>query len=189
MAAVRDDAIRTLLNDHVRLLVEKFSLDFIHSPQVDMEGSDTDTTIVFRVCFFIYPDIAEPSWKDMTIERAVYQVGEHDISQALKRMAEARRQFASSGKGAVTGDRVVLDFDITVNGMAFEGGRAKQVTVILGEAEPIKGLHGALNGVSKGAVLRFGCATARFFRGRDGGTKGAFCHQRHGCFVGAAHYC
>ena len=173
-ASVRDDAIRTLLNDHVRLLVEKFSLDFIHSPQVDMEGSDTDTTIVFRVCFFIYPDIAEPSWKDMTIERAVYQVGEHDISQALKRMAEARRQFASSGKGAATGDRVVLDFDITVNGMAFEGGSAKQVTVTLGEAEPIKGLHGALNGVSKGAVLHLDAPLPDFFGAEMAGQKGRF---------------
>ena len=71
-----------------------------------------------------------------------------DYRKALERMAKQNRSFAPKGDDAAAadGDRVVIDFEGFIDGVAFEGGTATEVPIEIGAGQFIPGFEDQLVG-------------------------------------------
>ena len=61
-------------------------------------------------------------------------VGEDEIDQAVKAIADNNKPFAAKGEGAEAklGDRVTISFKGSIDGELFEGGSGEDVPVVIG---------------------------------------------------------
>jgi trigger factor len=108
--------------------------------------------LTYTVSIEVVPVIQLADFKSFTVEKPVAEVTDSEIDDAIKRIAEQNRTFATKGEGAKaeTGDRVTVSFKGTVDGTPFEGGTAENIQVTVGSNSFIPGFEEQLIGIAAG---------------------------------------
>ncbi|MCU0819553.1 MAG: trigger factor [Beijerinckiaceae bacterium] len=106
----------------------------------------------FSVDVEVLPHISIKDHSHIEVTREVVTVPEKDIDEAIQRMANAVRTFTPRGEKekAKDGDKVTIDFVGTMNGVAFDGGTAQGVDLVLGSGQFIPGFEEQLVGTKVG---------------------------------------
>jgi trigger factor len=106
----------------------------------------------YTVAVEVVPQITLADFKTISLERLVADVSDADIDEAVQKIADQNRPYASKGEGATadTGDRVVVSFVGTINGEPFEGGSGDDVPVDIGSKGFIPGFEEQLVGIAAG---------------------------------------
>src|SRR6516225_8014357 len=116
----------------------------------DILAGKSDLT--YTVAIEVVPSIALADFKSFKVERPVAEVTEAEVDDAIKRIAEQNRAFASKAEGAKAeaGDRVTVSFKGTIDGTPFEGGTGEGVPVTIGSNTFIPGFEDQLIGIAAG---------------------------------------
>ena len=82
------------------------------------------TDLTYTVAIEVVPPITLADFKTFNVEKPVVEVGESDVDEAIKRIADQSRPYTAKAEGAKaeTGDRVTISFKGTIDGVAFDGG-------------------------------------------------------------------
>lgn len=112
-----------------------------------MEGR---ADLSYTVAMELLPKVELADFRKITLERPVTDVTDADVDEALGKIADANRPFADKEGKAETGDRLTLNFKGTIDGVAFEGGTAEDVPLVIGQGQFIPGFEEQLIGMSKG---------------------------------------
>jgi len=117
-------------------------------PEIKLEGEidpviKGEADLVFDMRYDIIPLIKLTDFSKLKLERPLADVTEKDVTEALGRLAEARKQFSPRPKTAKarTGDSVKIDFIGRIDGEAFEGGTAEGFELELGSGQFIPGFE------------------------------------------------
>jgi trigger factor len=156
MAEAIDNAVREA---NIKIVTER-GFKLARDPEVTLpEDKDAVEQVIagksdlaYKVAIEIMPPIELADFKGITLEKQTAQVTEGEVDEAVKRLAEENRPFASKGEGgkAETGDRVLIDFTGRIDGRAFEGGTGGDVGVLIGSNTFIPGFEDQLVGVAAG---------------------------------------
>ncbi len=130
--------------------VRQASAPHIH-PESDMDqviegGAD----YVYHIHLDVMPDFKPANPKDLTVTRPVAEVGDEEIEDSLKRIAEQNVSFEAKDGPAEDGDRVTMDFVGRVDGEEFEGGKAEGADLVLGQGRFIPGFEDQIAGMKAG---------------------------------------
>jgi trigger factor len=108
--------------------------------------------LAYTVAIEVLPAIQLADFKSFNVEKPVADVTEADVDEAIKRIADQNRPYEAKGEGAkaASGDRVTISFKGTIDGVAFEGGTAEDVPVVIGSGTFIPGFEDQLIGVGEG---------------------------------------
>lgn len=110
----------------------KFEVQFQEN---QIQENQTDTAITYTASFSIYPEGVTLHVEGLTVEKPISQVTESDIDTMLERLRQQRQNWDIVKMPASQGDRVVVNFQGTIDGQAFEGNEVKQIPIILGKNE------------------------------------------------------
>ena len=80
-------------------------------PKVDIVSFSEGADLEYKMSLEVLPEIPEPDFADLDIERLVVEVPEEDIDRAIERMAEQQRKSEPVERPAESGDIIVVDFD------------------------------------------------------------------------------
>ena len=111
-------------------------------PKTLGRGQDLEYTAEFE----IYPNIARLDIADVAIEKPVCSVQAEDVARTLEVMRKQRTAWKTVERPARDGDRLIIDFQGRLDGVPFEGGEAKNFSVILGADVLIDGFERGLIG-------------------------------------------
>ena len=90
-------------------------------------------------------------YKGVEVPKPDRTVTDEDVEKALKEEQEKNaRQITVEDGGAENGDSVVMDYEGKIDGEPFEGGSAKNHTLVLGSGSFIPGFEDGLLGVKGG---------------------------------------
>jgi len=81
-----------------------------------------------------------------------------------------RRQHATwhdAAEGAVEGDRVMVDFTGTIDGVEFPGGQARDFTITIGEGRMLPEFEAAVSGVRTGEERSFPLTFPKDYHGKE----------------------
>lgn len=108
--------------------------------------------LTYTVSIEVVPPIELADFKSFTVEKPVAEVADADVDEAIKRIADQNRTFASKGEGAKaeSGDRVTISFKGTINGTPFDGGTGENIQVTIGSNTFIPGFEDQLLGMAAG---------------------------------------
>ncbi len=128
------DIVNNVINDAVQSIVEQAKLDIITSPQINVKDFSFEKGLDFEVTLSLMPKITLPKLESITLTKPVYEISEADIKERSDQLLTRYKNYtkASETHKAANGDKVVIDFEGKIDGVAFPGGTAKNHTLELG---------------------------------------------------------
>jgi trigger factor len=125
-------------------------------PAAPVEGA---AEFQYSATFEVYPDIKVGDIAGKTIDRVALEVGDAEIDKTLEIMRKQRVTFEKADRVAQNGDRLQISYQGTIDGVAFEGGKADNQYAVLGEGRLLpdfeKNLAGMKAGENKSFDLKF----------------------------------
>jgi trigger factor len=111
---------------------------------------DGKSDLTFKVIVDLMPefDAADPA--KLTVERLTADIADADIDEALDRLAKNVRNFVTKDGAAAKDDTVVIDYEGSIDGVPFDGGKGSDFSLTLGSGTFIPGFEDGLVGVKAG---------------------------------------
>ena len=122
-------------------------------PKIEMQNGETwkeGDDITVTLSYEALPEIAEPDFTALTLERLVVSADDAAVDEALTNLSKQAQDFADKDGAAETGDQVVFDFAGSIDGVAFDGGTAADYPLVLGSGQFIPGFEEQLTGATAG---------------------------------------
>ncbi|RUO21151.1 trigger factor [Aliidiomarina iranensis] len=116
-------------------------------PKVDEEGKDLEFVAVFEV----YPEVELKDLDKVNVEKPVATVTDADLDKMLETLQKQHATFEDVKRGAKEGDKVTFDFLGRVDGEEFEGGKAENFELEMGQGRMIPGFEDGMKGLKAGA--------------------------------------
>jgi trigger factor len=139
---VEDNKLRLAMEPQVKLPTEESAIQAVVDGKADLD---------YSVAMEVLPKIELADFKGISLERPTAEVEESEVDEAVNRLAEQNRPFNEKQDGeAKMGDRVTVSFVGTIDGVAFEGGTADDIPVVIGSKSFIPGFEEQLAGIKVG---------------------------------------
>lgn len=119
-------------------------------PRIEHKDSGAEGNLEFSATFEIYPEIELGDLSAIRIERPVLTVGEAEVDKTIEALRKQRKRFEAVDTGGAAGDRVTIDFDGTIDGQPFTGGKGEDVAFALGEGRMLPDLEVGVTGMKAG---------------------------------------
>jgi trigger factor len=120
-------------------------------PKVDIVSFSEGADLEYKMSLELLPDIPEPSFADLGIERLVVEVPEEDVDRAVARIAEQQRKSETVERPAERGDILVVDIEGRVGDQEIPGAGGEDRHILLDDAASfLPGFRDQLIGASAG---------------------------------------
>ena len=162
---VISDKVQTSFNDAVKAQ----NLRVAGYPRIEpKDGIAADApALEFSAVFEVYPDVAIGNLATLAIERPQVEMTDEDIDRTLDTLRKQRAVYEPVSRGAQAGDRVVVDFSGTLDGVEFPGGQAKDFTISLGEGRMLPEFEAAVAGAKAGDSKTFPLTFPADYHGKE----------------------
>ncbi len=128
--------------------IKSEKLDVVSKPQIEIKQMGKGKELIFTAVVALKPDVKLGKYKGISLEKTEYKVTEKEIDDEINKMAERNsRMITVDDRPAQKGDITVIDFVGTVDGVAFEGGRAENHELELGSNTFIPGFEDQVVGM------------------------------------------
>ena len=143
-----EDAFNEIVPDIYDEAVKENNLEVVSRPDIKIEQMEKGKDLIFSATVQTKPEVKLGDYKGISIEKVKYDVTEESIQNELNQMLDRNSRLVSiTDRAAKKGDTVVIDFDGTVDGEHFEGGKAENYDLELGSNSFIKGFEDQVVGM------------------------------------------
>ena len=143
---VLSDTVQKAFTDVVR----EAKLKVAGYPRIEKK-SDSE----FSATFEIYPEVKVGDLGNASIERPSVAVDDAALDRTIEILRKQRARFVAASRPALDGDRLTVDFEGTIDGQPFEGGKAEGFVLTVGEGRMLPEFEAAARGMSPGERKTF----------------------------------
>jgi trigger factor len=137
-------------------------------PQFEIKTNDLNAPeIEFSALFEVYPDVTIGNISDESVTRTTFALSEADVAATIDTLRKQRAEFKKTVRAAQKDDQVKIDFVGTLNGAKFEGGEAKDFTVVPGAGRMLPEFEAAVVGMQVGETKSFDMTFPENYHGKD----------------------
>ncbi|MBA9088054.1 trigger factor [Fontibacillus solani] len=145
------DAIDILLPDVYSEAVNQTEIFPVDRPEIDVEQFEKGQVFKFKAKVTVKPEVTLGDYKGIEVPAVNVEVSEEELSEELERLQQRHAELVViDDEAAKNGDTVVIDFDGSVDGVAFEGGKAERYSLELGSGSFIPGFEEQVVGLATG---------------------------------------
>ena len=146
-----EEAINIAFPEAYEAAVKEQELQVVGYPSVEIEGQVTRDGFTFKATAPVYPEVTLGQYKGVEVQKTKSDVTEEDIETEIKRAREKNsRLITVEDRGIEDGDQVTIDFDGSVDGKRFEGGKAEDYPLTIGSHTFIDNFEEQLIGKTTG---------------------------------------
>ncbi len=136
-----EEAINACLPTAYEEAAKESKLDIVGQPQFDVVSVD-DSGLVLKAVVYVKPDVKIEGYLGIEAEKSSTEVTEEMIDAEITRARERNaRTIDVTDRAAKMDDSVNIDFDGSVDGVAFDGGKAEGFDLKLGSGQFIPGFE------------------------------------------------
>ena len=151
LGALLEDAVDIAIDQSYPTAVKESELEIVSRPQIDIKEVDKNKDFVYVAKVATRPEVTLGEYKGVEVTKADANVTEEDIAQELLAQQEKNARLISVDDRAVEDkDQLLIDFDGSVDGVHFEGGKAKDYPLTIGSKNFIAGFEDQIIGHSLG---------------------------------------
>jgi len=151
------EAVEEAVNEGSKKAIEDNALKPAFQPQVEPVGAieqvvEGKADLEFTIKIDLMPDFDLADVSKLKIERLVSDVTDADVDEALRRLAEQSKTYSprEPDEKSELDDMVKLDFEGSIDGTPFTGGKASDFDLVLGSGQFIPGFEEQLLGLKSG---------------------------------------
>ena len=115
-------------------------------PQNVAEGHD----LTYVATFEVFPEVALQPIESLQLERITADVTDADIDAMIERLRKQQMRFAAVTRPAAAGDKAMVDFEGSLDGVPFAGGKGENIAIVIGENRMLPQLETGLIGAAAG---------------------------------------
>ena len=146
-----NDAIDMLFPEVYPTALDELNIDPINRPDLDIEEISKDNGLVMVINVEVKPEVKLGEYKGIEISKPVYTVNEEEAGLRLEEMRNrAARLVDVEDRAIEAGDTAIIDFEGFQDGVAFEGGKGENYSLVIGSNTFIPGFEDQLVGKNKG---------------------------------------
>ena len=148
---VLGDAVQKSFSDAVK----EANLRVAGYPKIEKKDGASEQALEFSATFEIYPEVKVGDLSGATIEHPKTTVDDAAVARTLDILRKQRTKFVAASRPAADGDKLTIDFQGTIDGQPFEGGKAENFIFALGEGRMLPEFEAAARGMSAGESKTF----------------------------------
>jgi acyl-CoA synthetase (AMP-forming)/AMP-acid ligase II len=153
--SVMGEVVEAAVNEGSQKAISDNKLKPALQPRIEPVGSVEEVVegkadLTFKVIVDLMPDFTVTDVSKLTVERLTSDVGDADIGEALDRLAKNARSYATKDGAAEKDDVAVIDYEGSIEGVPFDGGKGEDFSLTLGSGTFIPGFEDGLLGAKAG---------------------------------------
>ncbi len=153
--SIMGEVVEAAVNEGSQKAISDNKLKPALQPRVEPVGNvqdvvDGKSDLTFKVIVDLMPDFQTSDVSKLTVERLVSDVTDADINEALDRLAKNVRNYTTKDGAAAKDDVAVIDYEGSIDGTPFAGGKGEDFSLTLGSGTFIPGFEDGLIGATAG---------------------------------------
>ena len=149
-AAVRQEVAGELMQRNYFEAVVEQKLNPAGMPELAIVKNEEKADLEFTATFEIYPEVEVKDLDKVKIEKPVVEVTDQDLEEMLVNLTKQHATYKEVKRKSKKTDRVIIDFNGSIDGEEFEGGKAEDFTLNLSEERMIPGFEKQIVGHKAG---------------------------------------
>lgn len=142
-----EDAINFAAGDAYNKAIDEHDLEPVDRPEIDIIQIGSGKDFIFTATVTVKPEVELGQYKGLEVQKEEVKVTEEDVNAELNRIAERNAKLVSvEDRPVQSGDMVNIDYEGSIDGVAFEGGSAKGYNLVIGSNTFIPGFEDQLIG-------------------------------------------
>jgi trigger factor len=143
---VHREVIGELLQSSYAEAVTQNQLAPAGNPRIEPQSMDEGQDLKYVATFEVFPQLELKPLESLEVDRVVAEVTEPDIDAMIERLRKQQMKYVAVTRPAAAGDKVTIDFEGTIDGTPFAGGKGENVAIVLGEGRMLPDLEQGLIG-------------------------------------------
>ena len=152
-SAVRHDKMGEVMQRHFIEAIVKDKINPAGAPTFApvefAEGQD----LVFTASFEIYPEVTLQGLDKVVVEKPQVEVKDEDVAEMLETLRKQQSTWTDADVAAEDGTRATINFVGSIDGELFEGGKADNFPLEMGQGRMIPGFEDGIKGKKAGDEL------------------------------------
>ena len=146
-----EDAANELIPDAYSKALSECEEQIVSQPKIDVVQIESGKPFIFTAEVALKPEVTLGEYKGVEVEKAPVEVTDAEIDAEVDKQREQNARTIDIDDRAVEkGDMIKLDFDGSVDGVPFDGGKAENYDLTVGSGSFIPGFEDQLVGVKIG---------------------------------------
>ena len=138
-------------------------------PRITEKEQSPEGEMAFDAVFEVFPDVTIGDLATAEVDRLSAEVTDSAIEKTLDILRKQRRTFSQRPQDAAVqeGDRVTVDFEGKIDGETFQGGKADDFQLTVGDGQMLREFEDAVRGMKSGESKTFPLAFPETYHGKD----------------------
>ena len=146
-----EDAANDLIPTAYAEALKDCDLEIVSRPEINVTQIESGKPFIFTAEVAVKPEVTLGEYKGVEVEKSDVEVTDEDINKEVDKERETNSRTIDVDDRAVeSGDILKLDFDGSVDGVPFAGGKAENYTLTIGSGSFIPGFEDQLIGTKIG---------------------------------------
>ena len=146
-----EDAVDEVIDASYPDAAKESGLEIVSRPSISIEEIEEGKAFVYTAVVAVKAEVTLGEYKGVEVQKTKSEVTEEDIETEIKRAREKNsRLITVEDRGIEDGDQVTIDFDGSVDGKRFEGGKAEDYPLTIGSHTFIDNFEEQLIGKTTG---------------------------------------
>ena len=143
-----EDAANELMPEAYAAALEESGLEVVSRPEVDVTQIGKGQNFIFTAEVAVKPEVKLGEYKGLDVQMDSVEVTDEEVEAKLKEAQEQNaREITVEDRAVQDGDIITLNYAGTVDGVAFEGGKAEGHELEIGSGAFIPGFEDQLVGM------------------------------------------
>ena len=143
-ASILQDALSDLMQQNFIEAIVQEKLNPVGAPTYTPTEYKDGEDYTFTVEFEVYPEVKIKDLDKIEVEKPVAEVVDADVETMIETLRKQQGTWKEVEQSAKEQNRVTLDFVGQVDGEEFEGGKANDFVLVLGQGRMIPGFEDAI---------------------------------------------
>lgn len=149
-ASVRQDVLGELMQRNFVDAIIKEKINPAGAPNYVPGEYQEGEDFAFAVEFEVYPEVELKGLESIEVEKPIVEVNDADVDTMLETLRKQQATWKDTDRAVIAEDRVTVDFSGSIDGEEFEGGKASDFVLAMGQGRMIPGFEEGLVGHKAG---------------------------------------
>jgi len=148
--AVRQEIAGDVMQQNFYQAIVQEKIQPAGMPNFELTKDEDGQDLEFVASFEVYPEVEVKGINDIEIEKPVVDITDADLDKMMETLQKQHATWKEVKRKAKKNDKVIIDFVGSVDGEEFEGGKAEDFELELGQDRMIPGFEKPLVGAKTG---------------------------------------
>ncbi len=137
-----EEAANSVIPSAYEKALDECEEEIVSSPEIEVVELVPEKPFIFTALVALKPEIELGKYKGVTVEKEDTAVSEEEVSAEIEKERERNaRTISVEDRPVKDGDMTVIDFEGSVDGQAFEGGKGESYPLTIGSGAFIPGFE------------------------------------------------